>query len=164
MVISIILPVYNVDRYLGRCLNSIQPYIDAGHQIIIVNDGSTDDSQEIIDSFCLSNPNVISVRQDNKGLSAARNKGLQYASGSYVWFIDSDDYVSDITSNLQSLLASSPDILVFGRVEEYNSWKVQIPCNIEDIHYNIGKDYLKASIDTGSFRTNVWDKIFKKSY
>lgn len=163
MVISIILPVYNVDRYLARCLHSIQPYVDVGHQIIIVNDGSTDNSQGIIDAFCLSNPNVISVRQDNKGLSAARNKGLQYATGSYVWFIDSDDYVSDITCNLQSLLVSSPDILVFGRVEEYNTWEVQIPRNIEDVCYDVGKEYLKASVANSTFRTNVWDKIFKKS-
>lgn len=163
MIISIILPVFNVDRYLGRCLNSIQPYINAGHQVVIVNDGSTDGSQEIIDSFCVSNPGVISVKQDNKGLSAARNKGLQYATGSYVWFIDSDDYVSDFTSSLPSLLVSLPDILTFGRIEEHNTWHVQIPQNIEEAHYNTGKDYLIESIDNGSFRTNVWDKIFKKS-
>lgn len=161
--ISIIVPVYNVDKYLMRCLVSLQPYIDAGHELIVVNDGSTDNSQEIIELFCAKNTCVRSIIQENKGLSAARNIGLKYASGDYLWFVDSDDYVGDITVELESLLGALPDVLVFGRTEEYASWKIQVPSNIHDNTYPKGATYLKNSIRDGSFRTNVWDKIFKKT-
>lgn len=161
--ISLILPVCNVERYLARCLLSVQPYIDAGHQVIIVNDGSTDHSQGIIDQFCRDNPSVISIIQDNRGPSAARNNGLKYATGTYIWFIDSDDYIENITSKLELILEEDHDIVVFGRVEEYGVWSIHRPSHIVDAKYDMGKDYLKASICNDSFRTECWDKIFKKS-
>lgn len=161
--ISIILPVYNVENYLNRCLTSLQPYVDAGHEMIIVSDGSTDGSPLIVDAFCATNPQVILVKQTHKGPSAARNKGLEYATNDYIWFVDSDDYVSDITEQLESLLHAEPDILAFGRMEEYGSWNMKAPQNIEDAQYATGTEYLKASINNGTFRTHVWDKIFKRS-
>lgn len=161
--ISIILPVYNVDKYLERCLSSIKPYIDAGHQLIIVNDGSTDESQIIIDAFCKKNQNVIWIQQVNQGPSVARNNGMGYVTGDYIWFVDSDDYIEDITVKLEVLLKDSPDVLVLGRTEEYNTWDVCTPHKIGDAYYESGKDYLKDSIDHGLFRTEVWDKIFKRS-
>lgn len=160
--ISIILPVYNVDKYLRRCLDSLQPYINYGCELIIVNDGSTDSSQNIIDHYCHDNPCVISVFQQNAGLSAARNTGLKYVNQEYVWFVDSDDYVENITDKLDKLLCTSPDIIILGRNEDYGSWRIHAPANIEDARYMNGEEYLKISIRNGSFRTNVWDKIFKK--
>lgn len=160
--ITIILPVYNVDKYLNHCLTSLQPYVNCGCELIIVNDGSTDSSQNIIDHYCHNNPSVISVFQYNSGLSAARNTGLKFATREYVWFVDSDDYVENITDKLENLLSTTPDILIFGRNEEYGSWRMRVPANIEDASYVNGEEYLKISINKGLFRTNVWDKIFRK--
>lgn len=166
--ISFIIPVYNVEAYLIRCLDSIVPHIlSENNEIIIVNDGSTDLSQTIIDDFVLSHPSVISIYQPNAGLSAARNTGLKYATGKYVCFIDSDDFID--SKELFLLLdalnnESSPDIVVYGRVEEYGGWNIKMPYNFSSHLYLNGQDYFKESIINGTFRTNVWDKLFRKKF
>ena len=109
MLLSIILPVYNVEAYLGRCINSClcQDLPKDNYEIIVVIDGSPDNSIEVARRFQSDNDNVKIVVRENGGLSAARNTGLEAASGDYVWFIDSDDYIEenilgDIVRNLQS--------------------------------------------------------------
>ena len=91
---SIVVPVYNVEEYIEKCINSIlkQDYHD--FEIIIVNDGSTDGSKDIIDEIAKKHPEIIKViHQKNKGLGGARNTGLEQARGEYVWFVDSDDTI-----------------------------------------------------------------------
>lgn len=109
MLLSIILPVYNVEDYLGKCINSClcQDLPKDNYEIIVVIDGSPDNSIEVAKRFQSDNDNVKILIRENGGLSAARNTGLEAASGDYVWFIDSDDYIEenilvDIVSNLQS--------------------------------------------------------------
>lgn len=109
MLLSIILPVYNVEAYLGKCINSClcQDLSKNNYEIIVVIDGSPDNSIEVARQFQSDNDNVKIVVRENGGLSAARNTGLEAASGDYVWFIDSDDYIEenilgDIVRNLQS--------------------------------------------------------------
>lgn len=93
-MVSIIIPVYNVEQYLPECLSSIlcQTYKDI--EIILVNDGSTDRSGELCRAAAESDNRVVLIEQKNAGLSAARNAGLDRASGEYIMFVDSDDYVS----------------------------------------------------------------------
>lgn len=93
--LSIIIPVYNVEPYLARCLDScLKQNIPADeYEIIVVNDGSTDHSVAIVESYIQRFPNVRLVNRDNGGLSAARNTGLKEAKGEYVWFVDSDDWI-----------------------------------------------------------------------
>lgn len=93
--VSIIVPVYNVEEHLEKCLNSLVKQSLDDLEIIVVNDGSTDDSQNIIDQFQEKFPNKIkSFQKKNGGLSDARNFGLDQAAGNYIGFVDSDDYVS----------------------------------------------------------------------
>lgn len=94
MMVSIIVPVYNVEQYLPECLSSIlcQTYKDI--EIILVNDGSTDRSGELCRVTAESDSRVILIEQKNAGLSAARNAGLDRVSGEYIMFVDSDDYIS----------------------------------------------------------------------
>lgn len=94
--LSIIVPVYNVSRYIVKCISSIlnQDIEIADIEIIIVNDGTPDDSIEKIQSLIDENDNIKLVVQENKGLSEARNAGLRCATGTYVWFVDSDDWIS----------------------------------------------------------------------
>ena len=86
MKISVIIPVYNVYDYLEKCLNSLVKQTDKNFEVIIVNDGSTDNSQEIIDKFVLENDNMYSFKKENGGQASARNFGLQKATGEYILF------------------------------------------------------------------------------
>lgn len=91
--VSIIVPVYNTGQYLSRCLESIVNQTYKNLQIIVVDDGSTDESVEIAKEFARSHSNIEIYHQQNSGVSAARNKGLQYVKGVYVFFVDSDDFI-----------------------------------------------------------------------
>lgn len=92
--VSIIVPVYNVEKYLDKCLNSLVNQTLNNIQIIIVNDGSTDNSQAVINDYMMKfNSNIISLIKENGGLSDARNYGLKYAEGEYIGFVDPDDWV-----------------------------------------------------------------------
>lgn len=92
--ISIIIPVYNVEKYISRCLDSILNNSYKNIEIILVNDGSKDNSQNVINEYKSKYPNIInSVEQENKGPAEARNNALNIATGEYVMFIDSDDFI-----------------------------------------------------------------------
>ena len=91
--ISVIVPVYNVEKYLDKCLGSLVKQTLKDIEIIVVNDGSPDNSQDIINKYIKKYKNVFGYKKKNGGLSSARNYGLKYATGEYIAFIDSDDYV-----------------------------------------------------------------------
>ncbi len=92
--ISIIVPVYNVESYLPKCINSLINQTYKNIEIILVDDGSSDNSGHICDKFAKEDKRVKVIHKENGGLSDARNKGIEIAKGSYITFIDSDDYVS----------------------------------------------------------------------
>lgn len=93
--ISIIVPVYNTEKYIERCLKSILDQTFEDYQLIIINDGSTDDSEKIIHKLTKKCKNVIYKKIKNSGVAHARNIGLSYATGDYIAFVDSDDYVAE---------------------------------------------------------------------
>lgn len=94
--VSFIVPVYNVENYLKSCLDSLinQDLEKNEYEIVCVNDGSTDGSLEILNEYAESNINIRVVTQENKGVTYTRNKGVLEASGEYVWFVDSDDFIA----------------------------------------------------------------------
>lgn len=95
--VSIVVPIYNVEKYLDKCLDSLVRQTLKEIEIILVNDGSTDGSQKIIDEYVKKYPKIIKAyKKKNGGLSDARNYGIQFCTGEYIGFVDSDDYV-DIT-------------------------------------------------------------------
>ena len=93
--LSIIIPVYNTEEYLPRCLNScLEQDLPANeYEIIAINDGSSDNSLQILNAYALKYPNIRVINQENRGLGATRNRGLNLAIGEYIWFVDSDDWV-----------------------------------------------------------------------
>ena len=95
--VSVIVPVYNAGPHLRHCLDSIQGQTHTDLEIIVVDDGSTDDSGAIIESFTSHDPRFTAVSQDNAGVSSARNAGLTLATGDYVSFIDADDWLEPTT-------------------------------------------------------------------
>lgn len=103
--ISIIVPVYNVEKYLNRCVDSIINQTYENLEIILVNDGSTDKSSEICDMYSKRDNRIKVIHKKNGGLSSARNAGLDIASGLYIGFVDSDDWISnDMYEHLYSII------------------------------------------------------------
>lgn len=101
MLISVVIPVYNVEKYLKQCIDSVMNQDYKELEIILVNDGSTDKSGEICDEYAKQYSNIKVVHKTNAGLGMARNTGLEHITGEYVTFLDSDDYIdSDLISNL----------------------------------------------------------------
>ena len=94
-LLSIIVPVYNVEKYLRCCIDSICRQENMNKEIILVNDGSTDGSGAICDDYAKKYPEITVIHKENGGLASARNAGLDAMNGSYVGFIDSDDFIAE---------------------------------------------------------------------
>lgn len=93
-IVSILIPVYNVENYLEKCLDSVISQTMNNIEIICVNDGSTDHSGEILEKYQKKDKRIIVVNKENGGLPSARNAGLEIARGKYIGFVDSDDYIN----------------------------------------------------------------------
>jgi hypothetical protein len=111
-LVSIVIPVYNVENYLTRCINSILTQSHSCIEIVLVDDGSTDASGEMCDEYASRDSRVVVVHQTNQGLSAARNTGINQASGNWVMFVDSDDYIEPVCVKwlLQACLLTSSEL------------------------------------------------------
>lgn len=123
--ISIIVPVYNVKDYLEQCINSLLHQSYNAYEIILVDDGSTDGSSAICDHWAV-HPNIKVIHQDNRGLSAARNSGIIQATGEYILFVDSDDYIAeDILTVLQKYInTGSPDVVMLKANKVYRDGSI----------------------------------------
>lgn len=120
---SIIVPVYNVEKYIGKCLDSIMNQTFKDYEVIVVNDGTKDKSMDIVKKY-----DVKVINQENQGLSVARNTGLSKAKGEYLLFLDSDDYIEkDLLKELNKSLKSKPDLVRFQVREVYEN-----SCDIKD--------------------------------
>lgn len=164
MKISFIIPAYNAESYIEKCLVSLLPFIEMGHEVIVVNDGSTDTTLEKAMKAVRDKNNVTFISQQNQGQASARNNGLTKATGDYIWFVDADDFVDVesarmVVKEAESLLY---DAIVFGLNLEEEKKVVPAPVLEYKVHQN-GVDYFNESIMKGTFRTFPWNKIFKRS-
>lgn len=169
MIISLVLPVYNVEKYLGRCLDSCldQNIPNDQYEIIIVDDGSSDASGQIGKDYENKFENVILIQQENKGLSGARNTGLDHAKGKYVWFIDSDDWIepnilSDIIKNMEEAKADTM-VVNFYKIDQNDIISSSASENLDyqDIHTYSGTEYFKKR--AGDF-LNSWRYISNTAF
>lgn len=121
--ISIIVPVYNVEKYLCQCLDSIINQTYKNLEIILVNDGSKDNSPIICDEYAKKDKRIKVVHQNNKGVSSARNKGIELSTGDYIMFVDSDDWIDKDTCLTTSKMALeySADVVLWTYVREYEN-------------------------------------------
>lgn len=160
--ISIIVPVYNVERYLNRCLDSIINQTYNNIEIILVNDGSTDNSLEICNSYREKDSRVVVINKKNGGQSSARNSGLKASTGNYIMFVDSDDKINLRCCELfiDTMLKNNSDIVIgssssnekeIDKDLELNS--IEVDLINDDILYNY---FLIGKI-------SVWGKLYKKS-
>ena len=115
-IISIIVPVYNVEKYLNKCIDSIIAQTFHNWELILIDDGSTDRSGKICDEYSSLNKNIKTIHIENSGASAARNKGLEYVNGQYIAFVDSDDWIDNehLEKIYYSATNDNADITWFG--------------------------------------------------
>jgi len=122
--ISVIIPVYNAAKYLPKCIDSVLNQTYKNLEIILVDDGSTDESGKISDKYSYKDNRVIVIHKENGGTSDARNKGIKAATGKYIGFIDSDDYIETDMYEilLKTLYAYDADIVecAFYRIKKDN--------------------------------------------
>lgn len=136
--VSIIVPVYNVEKHLAKCIDSViaQEYYD--WELILVNDGSSDSSKSICEEYCIKDNRISLYNQENAGPSAARNLGIKKAKGKYITFIDSDDYVTptyltDLVKYDSDIIASGFDLWYFdGRPTERKTYDKYGKYSIDD--------------------------------
>lgn len=166
--ISVIVPVYNVEKYIRECIQSILNQTMKNIEIIIVNDGSRDNSiEEIIDLVNL-NKNIILINKKNGGLSSARNEGLKYATGKYISFVDSDDYIDKNFLKTLYLEAEEHNLdIAFGgntklykNDQEKNSRDVRL-FNNQNMS---GICFLKKQMKFRDFRPEVWDDLYSRDF
>ena len=161
MKVSVIVPVYNVESYLDKCLNTLVKQTLQEIEIIIVNDGSKDNSEKIIEKYLKKYPEKIKyIKKANGGLSSARNEGLKYASGEYIGFVDSDDYVSLNTFNLMYKKAKEKnfDLVVCNLNYVYETKTKMVSAGLDKDLEN--EDEVKKNIVF--LYPAVWNKLYKK--
>lgn len=161
MKVSIVIPVYNSEKYIYKCLNSItnQSYKDL--EIIVINDGSVDESDNIIKDLKNTDKRIIYIEQKNSGVSAARNLGIKVSTGEYITFIDSDDTVEKdyIELLINEINKKSIDIVACG----YTDISIYGAIKLNDFYNGnstLSKDEFVSNIFNGVGGT-LWGKIFK---
>lgn len=152
MKFSIILPVYNVEKYIDKCLDSLKRQSYSNFEVIIVNDGSLDDSQKIIDKYVLSDKRFKSYLKENGGLSSARNFGLNYVNGDYLLFVDSDDYLDiNLLKRINDTVVEFPvDVVRFNCVTEDEDGNILFKENNVE-YYNKKMDEVIQELITRQF-------------
>lgn len=163
--LTIIIPVYNAEKHIEQCINSIliQSYND--YELILIDDGSTDDSSIICERFASKYANILYYRQENQGVSNARNSGLEKSSGVYVSFIDSDDFIKEdtYTSIFSSSTFKEFDLALFGYQFSYNGRLVPKSHSFGNalIHKNRVKKVLLI-LDMLDLFESVCNKIYRR--
>ena len=165
-LVSIIVPVYNAEKYLKKCLISILSQTYHSLEIILVDDGSTDSSGQLVEDYAKSDSRIKTIHQKNTGLSGARNAGLKIATGEYVTFIDSDDQIAPdmVKGLLTALQKSNTDIAMCSFKEIYPNGKIK--------HFNHNcptqiyttKDALAAMLQEKGFMLSTTMKLFPTKY
>ncbi|MCR4614120.1 MAG: glycosyltransferase [Bacteroidaceae bacterium] len=168
MTFSIILPIYNVEKYLSACIDSILAQTYSDYEIILVDDGSTDTSPQICDQYAGQHSCIHVIHKHNGGLSDARNVGLNSARGEYVFFIDSDDFLIDNTvlQRIANKLTDKPDVVAFKSVKWFESTG-KMGVNTDDLSVSSNnllpyEKYLEL-IDKDTYSNSAWSKVIKRS-
>lgn len=170
-LVSVIIPVYNVDRYLKKCIKSVLGQTYRNLEIILVDDGSKDKSPEICDKFARVDDRIIVIHKKNAGVSIARNVGIEHSRGEYLCFVDSDDFIPNdaIQSLYYGMIDSSSDLCcgtwakISSKRTVYNQYCSQIIAtsekealsaylNIEEVNGPVAKLYKKSIIDSANIR------------
>lgn len=166
MIVSVVIPVYNVKLYLERCVQSVlcQTYRDL--EIILVDDGSTDGSGELCDTIAQRHKNIMVVHQENQGLSGARNSGIRKATGDYIIFIDSDDtwLLDDGIEQILQSMDNRTDMVAFKVVHIYgNHQSLTADYDLENIKkLSTAEDLFAHLVSTQQFNMSACPLIIRR--
>lgn len=160
---SFIVPVYNTEKYLKKCLDSLVNQTYKDFEIIVVNDGSTDKSSSIISKYQKKYKNIIVIDKENEGLSMARNRGVQKSSGKYIIFVDSDDYVSNKLLEEVDKKIDDSDILRFQIATEDEGYTKINEYHEEGFESMCGYDAFKY-LSSYHFVEPAWCYVIRKNY
>lgn len=163
--ISVIVPVYNQEKYLERSLTSLSNQTFKSFEVILVNDGSTDRSEIIIKKICNIKSNFKYIKKDNAGVASARQKGLEEAKGKYIIHVDPDDWVEEDFLELlyAEAVNSNADMVVCDYWEEYSSQKIQKGIIGKRSFDETEIDQFKLMIINGKIWGTCWNKLIKAS-
>lgn len=163
-LISVVVPVYKVEKYLEKCVRSLTEQTFRDLEIILVDDGSPDRCPEMCDAYAAEDARVVVIHQENGGLSAARNRGILAARGEYILFLDSDDYISaDTCEKLVPFLKQDCDIVMGDGVAEGG---------VKRLHHGSfpvgyvtdGKTYLKHAVPRDKMPMPSWLYVYKRQF
>lgn len=160
-LITVIVPIYNVEKYLPFCLDSILRQTYKNFEALLINDGTADNSQKIIDEYCLKDERFKSFIKENGGLSDARNYGLNYAKGQYIFFLDSDDYLEDdcLEKLYIKIKKEEVDLVLCGYNICFEDGEIKEVLS----NYQIEKNsYLKSHDLLIELPHCAWNKLYKK--
>lgn len=168
-LVSVIVPIYNVERFLERCFESIFNQTYKHFEIIAIDDGSTDSSPEILDQWSQKDNRIKAVHQHNIGVAATRNAGLRLATGEYVLFVDSDDTISPtgIERLVSKAIYNNLDIAYGAGFRISITGKVAVPTNKPDPLIDkvlTGPQYMEEAIRSKSYNNGVWNKLYKRTF
>ena len=166
-MISIIVPVYNVEKYLLQCIGSILEQTYSDYEVILVDDGSSDSSGVICDQVAVNNPRFFVIHQENSGLSAARNVGVDHAHGEFLIFVDSDDML--VNDSLERLYISANKYnadMVCGRfIRKYDNSKFYSEKKVikkGNLVYDSDKQKMSVFLDGKIIGTTAWAKLYRR--
>ena len=162
--VSVIIPVYDVDKYLSRCLQSVCRQTLRDIEIICVNDGSTDNSAYILAEFAARDTRLKVITQENRGLSEARNRGLDEAAGEYIAFVDSDDFVAPnfVQYLVNAAEKTNSEIVNCDFLKVTNETVLKQSQNTDvQVFDNPLRQLLKKS---NYLKFNVWNKLYKRAF
>jgi len=170
MKVSIVIPVYNVEKQFQRCMNSVMSQSYKNLEIILVNDGSTDRSGEMCDDIKQIDDRIKVIHQENKGLSGARNSGMNVVSGDYVYFLDSDDYIEiDAIKTLAERAKNSYSEIIIGNYSIINEKNEITKRDLfkkerftEEMWGSSGEKY--RYFFGRSYGTTAWNKLYRVDY
>lgn len=165
--ISIIVPVYNLEEYLPKCVDSILGQTFTNFELILVNDGSTDNSGELCDAYARIDSRVKVIHKENGGVASSRNAGLVIAEGNYIGFVDNDDYINEHMFEILYKNAKhySSDIVVCDYVNVYEDHPTEIQTsdvNDEAQHYNNIEALHQLYTDNNVTFVVPWNKLYRK--
>lgn len=163
-LVSIIIPVFNTASYLPQTLDSVLHQTYEKLEILVIDDGSTDESGNICDDYSRKDRRLRVIHTENKGLSVARNMGMKHAEGVFVSFVDSDDWIEPQTIEilLSTAVQTNADVVVAASITEYVDRSVHNLQAEDKVVLLQGQDILSAYVD-GRLRDVVWNKLFSNS-
>ena len=162
-LVSIIIPVYNAEKSLRRCLDSVleQSYPDT--EIVIINDGSTDNSISIINEYSLQNTNIRLISQESAGPSAARNTGIREAKGNYITFVDSDDYleITAISDMMVNQKEYDSDLVIANHIRHEGNKIISFETSLPEV---LNKDTALQAFLEKKIKVGCCGKIYNRSF